>query len=134
MIAYRMQDASRDINDLLDPDKQLSFPMDNDDDKVRRGVSGCVSLPALAAYIAVSGIEASYPVVVEIEGPESDDTPLDADYGEVLLLPTSARVIEPGDDWWETVGELFDMHYQSGTAGMEDFHSLRAEAEDRLGA
>lgn len=132
MIAYRMQDADRDVQDLLDPEKQLSFPMDNDDEGVRRGVSGCTSLTSLAAYLACSAIQASNPVVVEIEGPESEDVPLDADYGEVLLLPTRARVIEPGDAWWEAVGDLADLHYSRGGYGLENYHYLLGEAEEML--
>lgn len=132
MIAYRMQDKDRSIEALLDPEQQYSFPMDNDDDLVRHGVSGCMDLTSLAAYIACCAIEASCPVIVEIEGPESEDTPLDADFGEVLLLPTRARVIEPGDAWWEAVGDLADDHYTNGGFGLQDYRRLLGVAEDML--
>lgn len=134
MIAYRMQDKDRSVEALLDPEQQLSFPMDNDDEGVRKGVSGCTSLTSLAAYLACSAIQASYPVIVEIEGPESEDVPLDADYGEVLLLPTRARVIEPGDAWWEAVGDLAEAHWESGVIGLQGYHRLLGLAEEMLEA
>ena len=42
MIAYRIQDRKRGVEYLLDPETQYSWPMDYDESKVRRGVSGCV--------------------------------------------------------------------------------------------
>ena len=85
--AYRIQSASRDITDLLDPEQQYSFPMDGDDEMVRHGVSGCASLADLAAYVACYAIEAPVPVLVRITGPASEDTPCDEEDGEVLVLP-----------------------------------------------
>ena len=72
VIAYRMQDAGRPLADLLDVEQQYSFPMSNDDEKVRHGVSGCESLAGLAAYIACHAIEADMPMIVVIEGQTAD--------------------------------------------------------------
>lgn len=128
MIAYRMQDKSRDLSDLLDPEQQYSFPMSNDDEGVRHGVSGCSTLPELAAYLACYAIEATRPIIVEIEGPESEDEPLDAEDGEVLLLPTRATLIEDDEDFFELVSDLVDLHWEEGL----DYRALLEIAEDRL--
>lgn len=128
MIAYRMQDQNRNINDLLDPEQQFSFPMSNDDDLVRHGVSGCSTLPELAAYIACHAIEATVPALVEIEGPESDDTPLDAEDGEVLILPTRATLIEDDEEFFDLVSDLVDLHWERNL----DYQALREIAEDHL--
>ena len=114
MIAYRMQDASRDLADLLDAERQHSFPMSNDDEKVRHGVSGCESLADLAAYIACHAIEADMPVIVVIEGPESEDAALDADDGEVLILPVRAERIEDDEEFFGLVSDLVDMYWERG--------------------
>ena len=128
MIAYRMQDQNRNINDLLDPEQQFSFPMSNDDDLVRHGVSGCSTLSELAAYIACHAIEATIPVLVEIEGPESDDQPLDAEDGEVLILPTRATLIEDDEEFFDLVSELVDLHWERNL----DYQALREISEDHL--
>ena len=94
MIAYRIQDRKRGVEYLLDPETQYSWPMDYDESKVRRGVSGCKSIAELAAYWATHSVEASVPVLVRVEGPQSEDTPLDEEFGEVLVLPETAEVIE----------------------------------------
>ena len=112
--AYRIQSASRDINDLLDPEQQYSFPMDEDDEMVRRGVSGCATLADLAAYIACYAIEAPAPVLVRITGPVSEDTPCDEEDGEVLLLPTSAEIVEDDAAFFDLVSDLVDLHWEQG--------------------
>ena len=94
MIAYRIQDKSRGVEYLLDPETQYSWPMDYDESKVRHGVSGCESIAELAAYWATHSVEATDPVLVRVEGPQSEDTPLDWEFGEVLVLPETAEVIE----------------------------------------
>ena len=33
-------------------------------------------------------------MLVRVEGPQSEDTPLDEEFGEVLVLPETAEVIE----------------------------------------
>lgn len=124
--AYRIQSASRDVRDLLDPEQQYSFPMDQDDEMVRHGVSGCLTLADLAAYIACHAIEAPGPVLVRIVGPMSEDTPCDEEDGEVLLLPTSAEVVEDDADFFDLVGELVDMYYEQGL-GCEVLREVAAE-------
>nr|DAP22273.1 MAG TPA: hypothetical protein [Caudoviricetes sp.] len=99
MIAYRIQDKSRGVEYLLDPETQYSWPMDYDESKVRHGVSGCETIVELAAYWATHSVEASVPVLVCVEGPQSDDTPLDEEFGEVLVLPETAEVIEDSPVW-----------------------------------
>ena len=126
MITYRMQDAGRDINDLLDPEKQLSFSMSNADEDVRQGVSGMATIPELAAYLAVMAIEANMPVLIKIDGPLSDDTPCDEAMGEWLTHPESAEVIEVSG-FFELVSDLVDLHWEQGL----EFPALRAIADDR---
>lgn len=126
--AYRIQAADRDLNDLLDPEQQLSFPMDEDDEQVRRGVSGCQTLADLAAYIACYAIQAPCPVLVRITGPLSDDTPCDEADGEVLLLPTTAEIISDDAKFFDLVSDLTDMHWEQGL----DCSDLREIAAERI--
>lgn len=128
MIAYRMQDAGRPLSDLLDAERQYSFPMSNADEEVRHGVSGCESLAGLAAYIACHAIEADVPVIVVIEGPESEDAPVDADDGEVLLLPARAEVIADDEAFFDLVSDLVDLHWERGL----DCAALREIAAERI--
>lgn len=99
MIAYRIQDNSRGVEYLLNPETQYSWPMDYDESKVRHGVSGCETIVELAAYWATHSVEATDPVLVRVEGPQSEDTPLDEEFGEVLVLPETAEVIEDTCVW-----------------------------------
>ena len=126
--AYRIQSASRDITDLLDPEQQYSFPMDGDDEMVRHGVSGCATLADLAAYVACYAIEAPAPVLVRITGPASEDTPCDEEDGEVLVLPTSAEVVEDDEEFFDLVSDLVDAHYEQGL----DCEALREIAAERI--
>jgi len=128
MIAYRLQDASRDPADLLDPEQQYSFPMSGEDEDVRHGVSGCLTLGDLAAYIACHAIEADMPVIVVIEGPESEDVPVDGDHGEVLLLPVRAERIEDDEAFFDLVSDLVDMYWEQGL----DCAALREIAAERI--
>lgn len=75
MIAFRIQDRKRGVEYLLDPETQYSWPMGYDESKVRHGVSGCETIEKLAAYWATHSVEASVPVLVRVEGPQSEDTP-----------------------------------------------------------
>lgn len=125
MIAYRMQDAGRDVADLLDPALQWSYPMDGGGEgAVRRGVSGVETLAGLGAYLTCYAIQAGDPVLVRIEGPESEDTPCDADAGEVLLLPTSAQVVEDDEQFFEVVSALVDAYWEDGLTGIRDLTDL----------
>ena len=121
---YRIQDASRDINDLLDPEQQYSYPMDGNDDDVRHGVSACWTLAELAAYVATHGIQATRPVIVRVDGPYSEDEPLDAEAGEILILPTEAAIIDDvtQEKFFEAVATLDD-------SGIWDYSELLEIAE-----
>ena len=99
MIAYRIQDRKRGVEYLLDPETQYSWPSDEDESKVRHGVSGCETIAELAAYWATHSVDAYDPVLVRVEGPQSEDTPLDEEFGEVLVLPETAEVIEDTCVW-----------------------------------
>lgn len=127
MIAYRIQSIDRNVTDLLDPEQQLSWPADGGAPK--HGVSGCETPAELAAYLAVACPPMDgAPVLVEIEGPESDDEPEDVELGEVLVLPTRAAVID-GDAFFEAVGELVDARMMEGL----ELDELVERAEDMLG-
>lgn len=108
MIAYRIQDRKRGVEYLLDPETQYSWPMDYDESKVRRGVSGCETIKKLAAYWATHAVGATDPVLVRVEGPQSEDTPLDEEFGEVLVLPETAEVIEDSPVF-ELISYLIDL-------------------------
>ena len=108
MIAYRIQDKDRGVEYLLDPETQYSWPMDYDESKVRHGVSGCETIAKLAAYWATHSVEASVPVLVRVEGPQSEDTPLDEEFGEVLVLPETAEVLED-TAVWAIISYLIDL-------------------------
>ena len=127
--AYRIQSADRPVGALLDPEQQYSFPMSQHEDAIRHGVSGCLTLSDLAAYIATHAIEADTPVLVQITGPVSEDTPCDEEDGEVLVLPTAAEVIEGEDDaaFFDLVSDLVDMHWEQGLS----CEALREVAAER---
>ena len=94
MIAFRIQDRKRGVEYLLDPETQYSRPMSGDESLVRHGVSGCETIEELAAYWALEAVYATEPVLVRVEGPQSEDVPIRVHWGEVLVLPETAEVIE----------------------------------------
>lgn len=108
MIAYRIQDRKRGVEYLLDPETQYSWPSDDDESKVRHGVSVCETIEELAAYWTTHSSEAWDPVLVRVEGPESEDCPLDWEFGEVLVLPETAEVIED-TCVWSLISYLIDL-------------------------
>lgn len=119
MISYRFQDMDRDLDYLLDPQRQYSYPWDlslEDTDAVRHGISACASLSDLAAYVATTAIQATSPGVCVLEGPESEDEPLDGDRGEILVLPTAARWIEGEleERFFKAVDALFGLYWLEG--------------------
>lgn len=128
MIAYRIQDKNRGTGYLLDPETQYSWPMDYDESKVRRGVSGCESIAELAAYWATHEIDATDPVLVRVEGPQSEDTPLDEEFGEVLVLPETAEVVG-GTPVFELISYLIDRVEEDYTL---TYDQLVEKAEERL--
>lgn len=91
---YRIQSADRDVQDLLDPELQISISYV--DDTERAGVSVCDSLEDLAQYLAASGLpfDTDY-VVVEVEGTCSADEDEDAHLGARLVHPTAIVAVEP---------------------------------------
>lgn len=125
--AYRVQDQRFGIGDLLDPER-MSFAMSGDDELARRGVSCMEDLPSLAAYIAVMGIEASVPALVRVTGVLSEETPVDEEYGEILLIASDAEIVTDDEAFFSLVGDLFEIYYEKGL-GFED---LREIAADRI--
>lgn len=114
MIAYRIQDKNRGVEYLLNPETQYSWPMDYDELKIRHGVSGCETIAELAAYWATHSVDAYDPVLVRVEGPQSEDTPLDEEFGEVLVLPETAEVIED-TCVWSLISYLIDLYDEDYT-------------------
>lgn len=114
MIAYRIQDRKRGVEYLLDPETQYSRPMSDDESLVRHGVSGCETIEELAAYWTTHSVAAYAPVLVRVEGPESEDTPLDEEFGEVLVLPETAEVIED-TCVWPLISYLIDLYDEDYT-------------------
>lgn len=126
MIAFRIQDKSRGVEYLLDPETQYSWPMDYDESKVRRGVSGCESIAELAAYWATHAVDVTDPVLVRVEGPQSGDTPLDEEFGEVLVLPETAEVIED-TAVWTLISYLIDQVDEDYTLTYDQLVEIGAE-------
>ena len=84
----RIQDRKYGTEGLFDTDR-LSWDMGMCDDNARRGVSCCDDLEALLDYYVQAPIEiGDDPVIITMEGVESDDEPLDAELGERLIHPT----------------------------------------------
>lgn len=132
MKAYRFQDKNRSIDALMDPEQQYSYSWDlslEETDAVRHGISACESLADLAAYVACSGLQANAPGLIVLEGTESEDAPLDADQGEVLVLPTAARWADEATEtrFFDVVGELADMFYSG-----QPFEAVREAAQDLI--
>lgn len=132
MKAYRFQDKNREIETLLDPEQQFSYSWDlslEETDAVRHGISACESLADLAAYVACSGLQAIDPGLIVLEGTESEDTPLDGEMGEVLVLPTAARWADEAteDRFFNVVGDLVDLYYSG-----QSFEAVREAAQDLI--
>lgn len=128
MIAYRIQDRKRGVEYLLDPETQYSWPSDDDESKVRHGVSGCETIEELAAYWTTHSSEAWDPVLVRVEGPESEDCPLDWEFGEVLVLPETAEVIDD-TPVFELISYLMDLYDEDYTL---TYYQLVEKAEEWL--
>ena len=126
MIAYRIQDKNRGVEYLLDPETQYSWPMDYDESLVRHGVSGCESIAELAAYWATHSVGATDPVLVRVEGTQSEDTPLDEEFGEVLVLPETAEVIKD-TPVWTLISYLTDLVEEDYTLTYDQLVAIGAE-------
>ena len=84
----RIQDRKYGTEGLFDADR-LSWDMGMCDNNARHGVSCCDDLEALLDYYVQAPIEiGDDPVIITMEGVESDDEPLDAELGERLIHPT----------------------------------------------
>ena len=102
---FRIQLAERDVNDLLDPGNHFSHPVNGS--AVRRGVSVCDSLEDLALYLATPqgcGViaQAGDRVIVELEGIESGDAPLDPEM-ESLIIPARIVSVTPAGPEFEAL-------------------------------
>ena len=126
MIAYRIQDKIRGVEYLLDPETQYSWPSDEGESKVRHGVSGCETIEELAAYWVTHTVEAAVPVLVRVEGPQSEGIPLDEEFGEVLVLPETAEVIED-TPVWDLIGYLVDRVEENYTLTYDQLVEIGAE-------
>lgn len=102
---FRVQIAERDVNDLLDEGYQFSHAPSRAPHLTRTGVSVMTSMDDLAEYFACRDsdglqIRNGAWVIVEVEGTETGDSPVDAHFGEVLVRPTRIVAVTPlGDDF-----------------------------------
>lgn len=126
MIAFRIQDRKRGVEYLLDPETQYSWPMSDDESLVRHGVSGCETIEELAAYWTLEAVYATEPVLVRIEGPQSEDEPIRAHWGEVLVLPETAEVIED-TPVWALISYLIDLVDEDYTLTYDQLVEIGAE-------
>ena len=76
----------------------------------------------------VMAIEAGRPSIVRITGPMPDDEPLDADMGEMLLLPVEAERVADDAAFFELVSDLVDLHWDEGV----EFSELLTIVEIRI--
>ena len=129
MAYYRIQDEEH-ISEMLNPEFQFSMPGNGDEDKMRTGVSCCGSVAELAAYFATSSLVISNPVLVKIDGPESDDEALDAEWGEYLIHPETCEVMDL--DFYEMIGPLVDIVWDNGW-DISDHRDIVDAAEDLFG-
>lgn len=110
---FRVQDGAFNPAVLLDPERQTSQAWGRTD-LDRKGVSVCESREELATYLAGAGSGIPYGsggwVIVELEGEISDDEPVDAAYGEVLIYPTKVASVTPLDEeFFELIGAAYDV-------------------------
>lgn len=102
MTYYRVQLASRDVTELLDPGHQFSHAYDGNGRLTQPGVSACTSLDDLAEYL-ISGQASAFTVrdggwvIVAMEAKEIPDS-RPVDVGEVLVRPTRIVSVTPADD------------------------------------
>ena len=119
MISYRFQDMDRDLDYLLDPQRQYSYPWDlslEDTDAVRHGISACASLSDLAAYVASDAVKPIHSRPCILQGSKSSDEGIYSSWGEILVAPTSARWLdaELEERFFKAVDALFDLYWLEG--------------------
>lgn len=131
MSAYRIQDRKRGVEYLLDPETQYSRPMSDDESLVRHDVSGCETIEELAAYWALEAVYATEPVLVRIEGPQSEGDTLRAHWGEVLVLPETAEVIEDSPVW-DLISYLVDCRDEDYTLTYDQLVEIGAECSRKI--
>lgn len=95
---YRIQDATRTVADLLDPEYQFSPSYCSE--HIGTGVSACESIEDLATYLTQSGMpwDPSTFVLVEVAADLSDDTDEDHALGARLVIPTAIIAVTPIED------------------------------------
>lgn len=108
MSFFRVQSFTRRVEDLLDPEHQLSHSFCTD--TVRSGVSVMGSLEDLAGYIAITGIPFTPEwVLVELDGDRSTEEDEDAEHGAILIHPTEIiSVSELDDEFFDLLDAAFD--------------------------
>lgn len=112
---FRVQSGDRPATDLLEAGQiSRAWGRDEDDARTNRsGVSVCAGREELAQYLATYGAGIPYGlagwVLVELAGDISDDQPLDAEGGELLVHPTEIiAVAEIDDELFEMIGAAYD--------------------------
>lgn len=131
---FRVQSGDRDPVDLLDPADQVSHAWGHEhleDRKTdRTGVSATRSREELAQYLATYGEGIPYGLpgwqVVEMRGYISDDQPLDAEGGEVLIHPTEIVSAKPIDnEFFDLIGNHLDSLGKGATTAFDPAAALR---------
>jgi hypothetical protein len=110
---FRVQPAGRDILDGPQTSRAWHRSDTEPQPTDRAGVSVCGSREELATYLATfgEGIPYGQPgwVLVELRGEISDEQPLDAEGGELLVHPTEiVAVAEIDDEFFELIGAAYD--------------------------
>ena len=93
---YRIQQANRPADAILDPEQQFSYSYCTD--TVRHGVSACRSYADLVEYFAQTGVPFDGDsILVTFDGDYSDDTDEDASLGAILTIPETIISTERAD-------------------------------------
>lgn len=132
----RIERATRNMNELLDPEHWMSCQWGGDQmrdckgcvdcdpdnpveklwqcygdrqvEDTRYGISVMADEDALIEYLATVGPDMDNTVLVELDGDYSDDEGHDAHLGEELILPTKIVAVRPVDD--EFIAKVFARH------------------------
>lgn len=131
MIAYCFQPMYRTLDALFY--SQLRYPMDpdlGDFDGGRHAVSAYASLSDLAAYVACDAVKPIRSRPCILEGSKSSDEGIYSSWGEILVVPTSARWLDAGmeEKFFNAVDTLFDLYWLEGWT----WDRLREHAQDLL--
>ena len=131
MIVYRFQRTYRTLDRLFDP--QLRYPTDpdlGDLDSRRRTVSAYASLSDLAASVACDAVKPIHSRPCVLEGSKSSDEGIYSSWGEIMVLPTSARWLDAALEkkFFAAVDALFDLYWLDGWT----WDQLRERARELL--